>query len=195
MASHIKLLSPPKNPSKLVSWLSIKPQGMGKKKANKWGKLTFPQVSSASPCISESGWWLCEFGPSHICLGFQPALGTSCSVCSAHPYSTFAALRQAQDIHVVHFFPCFPGNPLRILQSGNNKICIMHQCSLNALAFAALCLTSCSLSCLETPWAMECAPESLIFEECSRMPSSWVCLGPHTAPFKLTGLSEERKVI
>lgn len=119
------------------------------------------------------------------------------SVCSAHPYSAFAAVWQAQDIHVrCIFFFFFAGNPVRILQSGNNKICMIHQCSPNALAFAALQLTSCSLSIL--------ARNSLRHGVCPWVLNIWrmlwraqlVCMSWSShGSMKLAGLSEEGKVI
>lgn len=146
MASHIKLSSPPKSPSsKPMSWFPIKPQAETKKK-EKWGRLIFPQVSSVSPCVSEWRSWLCEFGMADVCLGFQPAPGTS--VLCTQPIH-IAHLQQSDKPRILMCCIFFsPGNPVRILQSGNNKICMIHQCSLNALAFAALHLTSCSLSML-----------------------------------------------
>lgn len=129
-----------------MPWFLIKHQSKEIKRREGWGRLIFPQVFSARPCVSERRSRLRVFGMSDTCLGFQPAPATDV-LC-------------AQPIHIEHFlqpdkpriFMCciifFPGNPMRILQSGNNKIYMIHQCSLNELAFAALHLTSCSSSIL-----------------------------------------------
>lgn len=80
--------------------------------------------------------WDFSLPQAHLFHVLSPSIQRICRSLTSPGYSCGAFL----------FFS--PGNPVRILQSGNNKICMIHQCSLNVLAFAALHLTSCSLSVL-----------------------------------------------
>lgn len=72
---------------------------------------------------------------------------------------------------------------MRILQSGNNKICMKHQCSVNILDFDALHLPfPLPLSWLGTPKDVDHALES---SRCC--PSLVACLGHPMAPWRLAG--------
>lgn len=147
-----------------MSWFLIKLQSKEIKKERGVGEVNISPGFPRQPlCL-----WVeikALFGMSDTCLGFQPAPATDV-LC-------------AQPIHTEHFqqpdkpgisMCCiifFPGNPMRILQSGNNKIYMIHQCSLNKLAFAALHLTSCSSSAL--------AGAASVMPSLGHGVCSWVC--------------------
>lgn len=108
--------------------------------------------------------------PKHfVSCVHSPSLWHICSSLTSPGYSSAA------------YF--LPGNPVRILQSGNNKICMKHQCSVNILDFDALHLPfPLSLSWLGTPKDVDHALES---SRCC--PSLVACLGHPMAPWRLAG--------